>query len=418
MRRLFIILFFLAVSVWVGLTIVRHPGYLFIVSKPVMIQMPLWFACIALFLIFGLFYMLIDSIDRMQFWWFRVKNWLRIRREHKSYSKTQHGLALLIEGRWAKAERLLLQGADQGVEPLMNYLGAARAAQELKAFDRRDKYLRKAHQVTPSAELAIGLTQAELEIEQDQLDRAAATLGRLRALSKRHPRVLRLLEKVYVRLADWENLRSLLPELRKAKVLNAEQTLHFEKNLYCEMLRVAGTKDRAMLDRLWNDLPRSARKNPEIVLVYVRQLISFGDQTEAEEWIRYALKYNWQPELVTIYSTFTFENLNRQLVIGGAWLKMYGPHAETLLFLGKLCVQIQLWGKAKDYFEKCLAQGPSPEAALEYGKLLEQLGDRDAAVIQYRDVLKALAAQDAKPVVMSLDRPVAIPALGYDKMSV
>tara|TARA_R110000868_G_scaffold410037_2_gene696956 strand:- start:1248 stop:2432 length:1185 start_codon:yes stop_codon:yes gene_type:complete len=392
MRRLIIILIFLTASVWLGLTIVKHPGYVFIVSQPVMVQMPLWFACLAMLVILSLFYFLVDSIDRMQFWWFRVKNWFRIRREHQSYSKTQNGMALLIEGRWSKAERMLLQGADKGIEPLMNYLGAARAAQELQAFDRRDNYLRKAHRVNPGAELAIGLTQAELEIEQNQLEKAAATLNRIRGLSRRHPQVLKMLEKVYVRLADWQSLSMLLPDLRKAKVLNDAQLIHFEQTLHCETLREAGAKDRNLLQRVWSDLPRSARKNPEVVLVYVKQLLSFGEQAAAEEIIRYTLKYNWQPELATIYGTFTFENLNRQLVIAGAWVKMYGPKPELMLFLGKTCAKIQLWGKAKDYFIKCLEQVPSPEAALEYGKLLEHLGEKDEAMLEYREVLTALAA--------------------------
>lgn len=392
MRRILVLLIFLAVSVWVGLVIVRHPGYLFIVSKPLMIQMPLWFACFALFALLGIFYILINSVDRLQFWWFRVKNWLRLRREHKSYSKTQHGLALLIEGRWAKAERFLLQGAVEGVDTLMNYLGAARAAQALQAFDRRNKYLLKARQVAPHAELAIGLTQAELEIEHHQFEQAASTLKRLRALSKRHPSVLKLQEKVYVHLGNWDQLAALLPDLRRAKVLTTEQADQFERNIIGERLRVAGQKNRAELKSVWDSLARSQRKNPEIIKAYVPQLLSFGDQSEAEDLIRYALKYQWVPELADIYGTFTFDNVNRQLVIAGAWLKMYGPQPAILLFLGKACASIQLWGKAKDYFEQCLEVTPNPEAVLAYGQLLESLGDREAAVFQYQEVLERLAS--------------------------
>src|SRR5579862_7546047 len=141
MRRLFLFLLFLIVSVWFGLTVVRHPGFLFIVYQPWMVQMPIWFALLGLFILFGLFYLFITGIDRIYFLWFRMKNWLRFRREHRSYSKTQHGLALLIEGRWQKAERLLLGGVNQSIDPLMNYLGAAKAAHELGAYDRRDKYI-------------------------------------------------------------------------------------------------------------------------------------------------------------------------------------------------------------------------------------------------------------------------------------
>src|SRR3990167_2504880 len=108
MLRLIIWLIILVASVWFGLAILRHPGYLFLVYQPWMVQMPLWFALISLILIFGLFYLLISSIDRLQFLLFRIQNWFRFRREHKLYSKTQHGLALLIEGQWRKAEKLLL----------------------------------------------------------------------------------------------------------------------------------------------------------------------------------------------------------------------------------------------------------------------------------------------------------------------
>lgn len=400
MWRLFIFLLILVASVWFGLEVVRHPGYLLLVYQPWMVQMPLWFALLGLLLVFGLFYILIDSIDRVQFLWFRIKNWLRIHREHRSYSKTQHGLALLIEGRWKKAEKLLLAGVNQSVEPLMNYLGAAKAAQELGADDRRDSYIQKAYQVEPGADLAIGLTQAELQLEKHQFEQAIATLNHLQQKSPRHPRVLKLLEKAYVHLADWKNLEALVPSMRKAKILTAQQSDLFEKNIYSEIFRAADDKSIDDLHCMWNELPRSARKNPDVVCAYVKQLLarvwapeatmSERDEKnvkEVEELIRKTLKHSWQPELAQIYSQLPFANLNRQLVIAGAWLKMYGPQPALLLLLAKLCVRVQLWGKAKDYFEKCLALGPNAEASLEYGKLLEQLNEPEAAMQVYRDGL-------------------------------
>ena len=125
MRRLFIFLLFLIASVWFGLTMMRHPGYVFIVYQPWMIQMPVWFAVLAFFLILSLFYLLITGIDRFYFLWFRLRNWLRFRREHRAYMLTQHGLSMLIEGRWKKSERFARR--DQSIDPLMNYLGAAKA---------------------------------------------------------------------------------------------------------------------------------------------------------------------------------------------------------------------------------------------------------------------------------------------------
>lgn len=398
MGRLIIFLLFLVASVWAGVEVVRHPGYLLVAYQPWMVQMPLWFAILSLIVCFGLFYFLIDSIDRLGFLWFRLKNWLHIRREHKSYSKTQQGLSALIEGRWKKAERLLLAGVNQSFEPLINYLAAAKAAHEQSAFDRRDRYIQQAYQVAPNANLAIGLTQAELEIKQDKLEQATATLTHLRQDSPRHPRVLKLLEKAYVRSADWEHLKLLLPSMRKAKMLTSKEYELFEKNIYCEILRTSSGKRLSDVRLIWNQMPRYLRNNPDVVYAYVTQLFYHvavtGTETtkEIEELIRKILKTSWHPELAQLYGKLSFANssLNRQLVIVGAWLKLYGPHPELLLILGKLCVRVQLWGKAKDYFEKCLAQGPNAEASLEYGKLLEQLNEPAEAMQKYRDGLAEL----------------------------
>lgn len=332
----------------------------------------------------GVFYLVITSVDKLHFLWFKLKNWLRIRREHKSYSKTQHGLALLIEGRFKKAERLLLAGVNQSIEPLMNYLGAARAAQELEAVDRRDEYIKKAYEVAPDAKLAIGITQVELQFKEHQYEQAAATLQHLREYSPRHPRLLALQEKALVRLGDWPGLKALLPHLRKAKVLNAAEYEIFEKNIYVEMLNAASLKTLDELHAIWNSVPRHLKKHHTVILAYVLQLQRFTDTKEQEDLIRKALKVSWQPELASIYSHLPFTNVNRQLVIAGAWLKMYGPEPILLCMLGKFCVQASLWGKAKDYFEKCLAQGPNADASFAYGKLLEHLNEPELALQQYK----------------------------------
>lgn len=393
MWRLIVFLCLLLLSVWVGIEIVKHPGYLLLVYKPWMVQMPFWFALLSLLILFFLFYLLIDSIDRLQFMWFRLKNWLQFRREHQFYSKTQQGLSALIEARWKKSEKLLISGVNQTGEPLMNYLGAAKAAHEQQAYDRRDAYIQKAYKIAPSADLAIGITQAELELEQNKYEQAAATLNHLKQMAPRHPRVLKLLEKVYIHLGDWKNLLTIIPNMYKAKLLTAEETQLFEKNIYCEMFRSVTNQSLNELKQMWENIPRAQRKNPEVVYEYIKQLQRFElvsnneISKEIEELIRKTIKHTYYPELVKLYGTLPFENLNRQLVIVGGWLNLYGPRAETLLTLGRLCTRVQLWGKAKDYFEKCLAVGPNPEASFAYGRLLERLGESEGALQKYREGL-------------------------------
>src|SRR5579885_1591253 len=300
MWRLIIFLIFLIASVWFGLEVVRHPGFLLVVYQPWMVQMPLWFALLCTVVFLVLFYLLIDSIDKLGFLWFRIKNWLHVRREHQSYSKTQQGLSCLIEGRWKKAERFSLAGVNQSFEPLINYLAAAKAAHEQNAYERRDSYIQKAYQVAPKANLAIGLTQASMELKQRQFEQAAATLNHLRQSYPRHPRVLLLLEKVYVHLSDWKSLQDLLPPMRKAKMLTTDEYQHFEKNIYCELFRAASGKRLSDIRTIWSQVPRYLRKNPDVVCAYVTQLARHAPVTgtettrEMEELIRKTLKNTWR----------------------------------------------------------------------------------------------------------------------------
>ncbi|OGT37651.1 MAG: hypothetical protein A3F12_05060 [Gammaproteobacteria bacterium RIFCSPHIGHO2_12_FULL_38_14] len=393
MKKLIYFLLFLIASVLIGLYVIRHPGYVFIVYQPWTIETPLWFAILCLLVFLGLFYIIFNSVDRLQFSWFRFKNWLRFKRAHRSYSKTQMGLCALVEGQWKKAEYALTSSIRQLNEPLINYLGAAKAAHEQKAFERRDQYLRAAHQAAPDADLAIGLVQAELTFAQDQLEQSLAVLNRLYQASPRHPQVLRLLERIYVRMSDWGHLKDLLPQLKKAKILTQEQFELFEKNIYVEMFHASHNKREEFINSLFESAPKYMKKNPDVLYAYLKAIERFSttDQKIVETFIRKTLQYQWHAGLAMLYGQLPLSNVNRQLVIVNAWLNRYGDHPELLFILGKLCVQAQLWGKAKDYFKRCLAAKPEAAVFFEYGSLLDELGEHEEAKQIYRDGLLKLS---------------------------
>ena len=76
--------------------------------------------------------------------------------------------------------------------------------------------------------------------------------------------------------------------------------------------------------------------------------------------------------------------VSRKLGTLGAWLKQYGDEPSLLLALGITCTEEKLWGKAKEYFERCLHFDTSREVYLAYGALLQQLHDDEAALEKYR----------------------------------
>lgn len=394
MLRFVFFLVILIFSVWLGLRVAEDPGYAVFAYQHWTVEMPLWFALVAFFVLLFIFYGVLRFFDGIDFTIYRWKNWLRWRRKYKSYSKTNRGLLELIEGHWRSAEYYLLEGVPQSDAPLINYLAAAKAAHEQGAYDRRDNYLRKAHDFAPQADVAIGLTQAQLQVEQGQLEQAVATLSHLRNVAPKHPFVLKLLEKVYVRLADWNNLIKLLPFLRKAKIITAEQLQLFEKNTYLELLHNAETKNVGLvgIQQLWEAIPKKFQQDPEITYRYAKLLLPYPEvSADVETLIRKCVKKAWDGQLVALYGLIEAKDAKKQLAVAEGWYKQYGNQAVLLLTLGRLYMRCQLWGKARSSFEESIKLEANPETYMEYGKLLEQMGEMSSAMKNYRDGLVIIA---------------------------
>jgi HemY protein len=390
MRRFIVILLIFILSVFLGLKIAQDPGFAFFSYQQWSVEMPLWFAGLLLLMFFFAAYLLVRLFDSVDFSLYRWKNWLRWRRKSKSYSKTNRGLLELIEGNWSLAENYLLEGIPQSDAPLVNYLAAAKAAQQQGAYDKRDSYIRKAHDIAPHAELAVGLTQAQLLFEQGQLEQALATLGHLRSIAPKNKMVLKLLERLYVHLGDWHELLALLPSLRKAKLINLEQNQIFEKKIYCELLKSAKDKNEGLvgLQVTWNTLPRKLQKDPKMMIVYAELMLPYPEAAiDVESMLSKIIKLGWDEEAVRLYGLLVTPTPAKQLAKAEHWLKTYPNQAVLMLALGRLCMRCPLWGKARSYYESSLKLQASQATYIEYGKLLESLGEQAAAVQSYRDGL-------------------------------
>lgn len=390
MKRLIYLVIILLLSVFLGLKIAEDPGYALFVYRNWTVEMPLWFAMLGLLVGLLVFFFILRFFDAIDASWAGWKNWLRLRRKHKSYSKTTRGLIELLEANWKAAENDLMSSVDQSDAPLINFLAAAKAAHEMGSYERRDVYLRKAYDLSPQTHIAVGLMQAQLQISQGKLEQAYATLDQLRNQAPRQVQVLKLLERVCIRLGDWKNLLKLVPSLRKANLITSEQMMQLEGNAYQELLQTTSRSPSSQTVRdIWKQMPRKQQKNPDVVAAYVKQLMRFADTTsERDELIVKTLKNNWHDDLVRYYGLLKTADAGKQLKTAEGWQKNYGLHASLSLTLARISIYCQLWGKAKTYFEECLKQETMPEAYFEYGNLLVQLHDSNAALQSYREGLK------------------------------
>ena len=384
MKLLTLLLISLVAAVALGLLLTRDTGYVLIGYGAWTLETTLSLLAFVLLAGFAAVYVLLRFLVGLKRAPQRLRHWEQRRKALRARNALNRGLIELAEGEWTGAEKRLVKHAADSDSPLLNYLAAARAAQQQGAHERRDHYLRLAHQGMPDADIAVGLTQAELQIAHRQMEQALATLTHLRTLAPRHAYVLKMLMRLYERLNDWEHLRDLLPELRKRKVLDEDAAERLEIRLHGELLaQAARGGDAEALRDAWNRVPRRLLHNPDLVFAYASQLKVLGEHDEAETQLRAALKKQWDGRLVDLYGRLPGDAA-RQLAAGEEWLRQHERDPVLLQTLGRLAMRASLWGKAREYLEASTGIAPTVEGYQLLGSLSEQLRDAEGATDYYR----------------------------------
>lgn len=377
----------------------QDTGYVLIAYGPWSLELSLALAALLAIAGFGLIYLLIRSIVNATQLPAKAREWRAKRDARLSQRALTQGLIELSEGHWSRAERQLVKYANRSPTPLLNYLAAARAAQLQGAHERRDHYIKLAHDSMPSADVAVSLTQAELQLAENQLEQALATLKHLRSIAPKHTYVLRLLAKVYEKLEDWDSLHELLPQLRKLKVFDKDELDQLEIKLHRALLeRASLSVEKTRLAEAWNDVPRALRNNELLLADYAGYLAERGKDAQAESLLRDVLKRQWIERLVEIYGQLDTDHPTKQLEVLERLLKTHPQNPTLLLALGRQSLRAKLWGKARAYLEAAIGAGAGPEAFRELGHLLEQMGEQRAALELYRRGLSGIGGPDPIPL--------------------
>jgi HemY protein len=384
MKRLYVILFLvIAASGLLGLAIAEHSGYVLIAYDSFRYESSLW-ATLALIAVIWLVIWGIKVLIELVMTSSGVVNpWSQRNRSRRVQIAIEQGQMDLAEGRWANAQKHLHRAAEAERQPLLYYLGAARAANELGNYEQCDSLLERALERQPQAELAVALSHAQLQTDRGDTEGALSTL---QAMHERHPhsvQVLRQLQRLHQQRGDWSAVIRLLPELRKDKVLPASELAELERRAWGENLTLAAHREEdgaaglQSLNRAWQQLTAAQRQEPQLVLAYAEQLRQLGAEAEAEEVLRVALKRKYDSHLARLYGLLRGSDPARQLQFAEQWLKDHPNDPSLLLTLGRLCLQTSLWGKARDYLESSLRLQRNPEACAELARLLAQLGDTE-----------------------------------------
>jgi len=394
MKGLLWLLVLSALAVALSLAMRGRGGYALFVLPPWRAEISLNLLAVLLIAAFAAAYFLLRVVWHTLRLPSHVRAFRERRRDAKGRAAELGAIQALFEGQFVRAEKLASGATKLGTAPGLASLLAARAAQRLRQFGRRDQWLERAKEGDGEWRLARLMTAAELLLDERRFVEARAVLRELNAGRPRHVAALLLSLRAEQGMANWEEVLRVanLLEKRDAMPPDALDSVRVNARIAILSRKIAG---RESLARHWEDTPRSERVRPKIAAAAARAFIELEDCRKAHRIIEEALERGWDGELALLYGECTDEDAFERLERAERWLSERPGEAELLLTLGRLCVQRELWGKAQSYLEASLATQPTQAAHVALARLFERIGRTEEANRHFRESAHLGAEQRA-----------------------
>lgn len=397
MLFLFVILGGLGYAGFIGsqfLTSLSSAGYVLIGIEQWSIETSLVVFLMGLIVLFFALYLSF----RLLGWSFRLPKQIKKRVATNKLNISQQalikGLVDSAEGNWESAEDILIKHASHSGAPLIHYLTAARAAQSRGAIDKRDEYLQFAAQHGNNSEIAVGLTQAELNLSGQQYTEALETLTRLHSINPMQASVLRLLHLTYQQLGDWQALRSLIPSLTTHKVLMEAELKLVETEVFSNLLKQAAEqKNPEILQTLWAEMPLSIKVMRGVAAIYFAAMIDVGSGASIEDELVKNLSTNWNETLLVLFGNIKSTDPILQLETAERWMIGHANDAILLMILGKLSGQQADYAKAQRYLQQSILLEPNVQSYRLLGDLAFNQNDTNVASQFYKKGLELAAGE-------------------------
>jgi HemY protein len=336
-------------------------------------------------------------------WWLlRLPLRARYRWQHRHDKRAwwPAGVKALLEGRHDDAERLLAGKGPHGDERAAGYLLAASAAansprQDADALDRRQRYLERALEESPSARIAVLMDQARRALRQDQPELALQRLDAIPESQHHHAGALALRLDALWQLGRADELPVLQSRVRKqlgkpvAEQWRRRYLLH----------RLSHLPDAEAIDELWREVPRKWRKESEFAQAYAIACSAAGRSRDAVRIALMSLREHWDEPLIRSLGELPLKEPAHALKRIEPMLVQHPDSPGLLATLGRLCVSLELTGQARVYLRDSLRLEDDAPTCQALADLLEQEGDLRDALAYWRRLAKLPAGERRTPVL-------------------
>ena len=390
MRSLFWLLAASAAAVALVLAARVHSGYVLFFYPPWRVEMSIVLFAVAAAALFLVVYLLARLLANALALPATVRAWRARRRGARAHAALAAALQAYYEGRYARAEKEAGIAFDSGPAPGVAALLAARAAHQMRDFERRDRWLERADGSGEALQAARLVSRAELALEDRDFAAARDALRNLHGAGPKHVATTRLLLRAERGAGAWDEVLRLASQLSKRDAISPALAEEYKVQATVELL-ARSADDAGAFERRWRSIAAGDRTQPRIAAAGARHATALGKAALARDIIENALAAEWVPTLVSLYGDLTLgikeervSEARARIERAERWLLERSRDAQLLATLGRLCAQAELWGKARSFLEASLSFEESRPARIELARLAERLGQADEAQRHFR----------------------------------
>lgn len=366
-------------------------GYVLFIYPPYRVEISMLLFALASIAAFALLYWAIRLFGHALSVPAYVRAFRKRRRRDRAHAALASAMQAYFEGRYARAEKEAAVAYENGPVAGLAALVAARAAHQMRDFERRDRWLASAENAGESLQAAHLVTRAELALEEHDFAGAREALRALHGAGPKHIATQRMLLRAEKGTGAWEEVLRLSSQLAKRDALAPALAEQYKVQAIVELLQQAAA-DRGVFERRWKSVASRDRVVSRVAAVAARHATALGNAALAREILDKALEAEWTAELVSLYgelpeamaSAARAAEARVRIERAERWLLERERDPQLLATLGRLCVQAELWGKARSCLEASVSFEPSRAAHLDLARLAERLEQSTEAQRHYR----------------------------------
>jgi HemY protein len=391
MRSLFWLLAVFAAAVALVIIGRVDAGYVLFVYPPYRVEVTMLFFGLAAAASFVLLYASVRLLGHVLALPGTVRAYRARRRRERAQGALAAALQAYYEGRYRRAEREAALAYETGPMPGLAALLAARAAHQMRNFEARDRWLERADAAGDSLHTARLVSRAELALEERDFAAARDALRRLQSEGPRHIATARMLLRAERGAGAWDEVLRLAGQLVKRDAIAPSLAEEYKVQANVELLG-RSADDADGFERRWRAIAARDQVHPRVAAAAARHATALGLAVLAREILENALAADWSSRLIALYASLPehlsaaerADEAHLRIERAEHWLTEHNRDPELLATLGRLCVQAELWGKARSFLEASLSFEETRPVHLELARLAERLGDATSAQRHFR----------------------------------